>query len=237
VGPYLVGLDGVAANCAVSGTHPRTENITKDATTAARFDVSCQAAPTPGPASIAIVSGDSQNGRTNSALANALIVKVTDASGSAMGGETVAWAITSGGGQLLNSDSPTNIEGEAAAFLETGATLETVTVTATVTGLPPVTFTALITRWGIKIQNIAFVTSDGTDDITVAVGDTIEWFNVDTVPHTVTSTTVPAGGSAMASGNFNLGETYQFIPDVAGQWIYQCDVHPAQMNGATITAQ
>jgi plastocyanin len=237
VGPYLVELSGVAANCTVSGSNPRTENITKDATTTTRFDVSCQAVPNPAPASITVVSGDGQNGRTNSALANALIVKVTDGSGAALGGETVAWAITSGGGQLLNSASPTNIDGEAAAFLETGAALEAVTVTATVTGLPPVTFTALVTRWGIKIQDIAFVTSDGTDDITVAVGDTIEWYNVDAVGHTVTSTTVPAGGSAMASGNFNLGETYQFIPDVAGQWVYRCDVHPALMNGATITAQ
>jgi len=43
VGSYLVELTDIAGNCAVSGSNPRTEGITKDATTATVFDVTCEA--------------------------------------------------------------------------------------------------------------------------------------------------------------------------------------------------
>ena len=46
-----------------------------------------------------------------------------------------------------------------------------------------------------------------------------------------------AGGAAFDSGLLGIGDTFRFVPDVAGTWEYLCQVHPLIMQGATITAQ
>ena len=42
VGPYLVQLTDIAANCTVSGDNPRTEEVTKDGNTHTVFEIGCQ---------------------------------------------------------------------------------------------------------------------------------------------------------------------------------------------------
>lgn len=64
-------------------------------------------------------------------------------------------------------------------------------------------------------------------DITVNAGDTVEWVNVDTAAHTVTSGS-PSNGS---SGGFDSGllmgsATYAFTFESTGSYDYFCMVHP-----------
>ncbi len=89
----------------------------------------------------------------------------------------------------------------------------------------------------IDMQNIAFVAPGGGDAVTITLGDTIRWVNRDNVPHTATSTSVPAGGNSFASSVLNNGGVFEFVPDVVGEWIYRCEVHPTMMREARITVQ
>ena len=71
-------------------------------------------------------------------------------------------------------------------------------------------------RVEVEMTTLAFTPAD----VTVAVGDTLVWVNHDLVPHTVTS------GEAIASGVIVSGETFVFVPSVAGDLAYVCDYHP-----------
>ncbi len=87
----------------------------------------------------------------------------------------------------------------------------------------------------INMQNIAFVAPGGSQDVIASVGDTIRWVNLDGVPHTVTASTVPEGGAELNSGLIQQGEVFIFVPNVIGEWIYLCEVHPTIMRDARIT--
>jgi len=203
------------------------------------FSSSGTAPPTP--TTIALVSGDNQNGKTLESLSSPFVVRVTDDQANGMPGVTVTWAVMAGDGSLSSSSSETNSQGQASVTFTPGASLGQNMVTASVSGLSgsPITFTARTTVLVIEMQNIAFEYPDGgiNAGVTVAVGDTIEWVNRDAVQHTATSNVVPAGGTAFDSGLMGNGETFRFVPDVAGTWEYLCEVHPLIMLGATITAQ
>ncbi len=85
------------------------------------------------------------------------------------------------------------------------------------------------------MENIAFVAPDGSDDVTIQLGQTVGWINRDNVQHTATSDQVPAGGNTLDSGLLSNGESFVFEPNVRGTWVYHCEVHPIDMAGATIT--
>ena len=100
-------------------------------------------------ATIALTSGNNQNGRTGAALASPLVVIVTDASGNPVPGVgmTFALATTPGGatGQSLSTTSATTGgNGQASSLLTLGNQVGTYTVTATAGSLTgsPLTFTA-----------------------------------------------------------------------------------------------
>ncbi len=65
-------------------------------------------------------------------------------------------------------------------------------------------------------------------EVTVDVGETVTWSNVDTAAHTVTSGSVDEGGP---DGNFDsslfmAGTTFEWTPDAEGEYPYFCMVHP-----------
>ena len=64
------------------------------------------------------------------------------------------------------------------------------------------------------------------DSITLVIGvnNTVTWTNNDSVHHTVTSTTAPAGGS-FNSGNMNGGATCTHTFTVPGTYHYDCIYH------------
>lgn len=193
------------------------------------------------PATFAVVSGDNQNGKTVEQLPNPFVVAVEDPQGLPVPGVSVSWAVTGGGGILSASSSQTDAQGRTSVNYIPGPALGVNTVTASAAGPAPIIFTSQTTVMLIRLQGIAFVDPTGGQNsqaaVTIAVGDTIEWVNLDNVTHTITSTMEPAGGVAFDSGIVGNGVRFRFVPAVTGAWIYFCQLHPGTMLGATITVQ
>ena len=91
-------------------------------------------------ASIAIASGNDQSGDAKKALPQPLTVLVTDSTGNAVAGETVVFAIASGGGTLSAPSARTSSTGQASVSLTFDATTGPTTTTATAGSLAPVEF-------------------------------------------------------------------------------------------------
>lgn len=188
------------------------------------------------PAAIATVSGSGQSAKTQEAVSQPFVVAVTDADGAAVSNVTVTWSVVDGPGSISPTSSTTNAQGQASTTFTGGTTLGTSTVRASVSGLSEsVDFTVETSTLVIRMQNTAFVGPNGSDDVTVPLGATIEWQNQDAVQHTVTSTEEPTGGSPFDSDLLSNGGSFSFTPSVEGTWTYFCEVHPTLMAGATIT--
>jgi plastocyanin len=76
----------------------------------------------------------------------------------------------------------------------------------------------------IQIQNYAFAPAS----LTVPVGTTVTWTNLDSAPHTATS---PSG--AWDSGNLDQGESFSHTFAEAGSFDYHCSYHP-NMTGTIV---
>ena len=87
------------------------------------------------------VSGDGQQGASGATLAEPLVISVLDQTGAAFPGATVTFAVTAGGGTLSETTVSTGANGRAASTLTLGIPGAN-TVTVSVSGLEPVTFTA-----------------------------------------------------------------------------------------------
>lgn len=197
----------------------------------------------PEPTSIETVSGDGQNGKTREALSDPFVVRVLDDQGAPVQGVEVDWNVVAGNGVMLPNFSPTNAAGEASSTFTPGNSLGSADIEASVDGLTgsPRTFTAETTVWLVRLENIAFVDWNNSSNHTIAVGDTIEWVNLDDPgqfgPHTVTSSSEPAGGSAFDADLPAQGNRFRFVPEVAGSWEYFCEVHGAGLMSGTLTAE
>ena len=88
------------------------------------------------------VSGDGQGTLAGQALAQALVVQVNAVGGGTMSGDSVTFAVASGGGSLGTPSVVTNGGGQAQTTWTLGGTVGSQTVTATVRGAIPATFTA-----------------------------------------------------------------------------------------------
>lgn len=196
------------------------------------------------PAALELDSGDDQDARISQPLAAPLTVLVKADDDLPVPGATVNWSVTSGGGSVSASSVTTDVEGVAGVTFTLGSTLGIQSARATVPEISgsAVTFNATGTQpvlVTIDMMNIAFVGPGGTDDVTIQLGDTIEWVNRDGVEHTATSEEggVPTGGQSFESGFLQTDETFRFVPGVRGTWIYFCRVHPVEMADATLTVE
>lgn len=68
-------------------------------------------------------------------------------------------------------------------------------------------------------------------NLTITVGDTVSWTNVDDSPHTVT-----ADGGAFASGNLDGGATFSWTFISAGTFTYVCSYHDDMVGTITVVA-
>jgi adhesin/invasin len=94
-----------------------------------------------GPPTLLVKSGgDGQVGKVSQPLPQNLQVKVTDQYNNPVSGQSVSWALTSGGGTISAANNTTGLDGTASVVHAMGAAAGTTTVTATVTGLGTVTF-------------------------------------------------------------------------------------------------
>ncbi len=82
------------------------------------------------PASVSLVSGGSQSVGVNSALPQPLVVQVNDKSGTPIPGVSVVFAAPSG--TITGSPATTNSNGQATANYTTGASMGSITLTASV---------------------------------------------------------------------------------------------------------
>ncbi len=99
----------------------------------------------PTPQSIAASAGGGQTATVGELLGTALAVLVTGSDGAPLSGQSVTWQVTAGGGSVTPSSSSTDASGTATAQWTLGGAAGAQTVTATVQGLAPVTFTATAT--------------------------------------------------------------------------------------------
>jgi alpha-tubulin suppressor-like RCC1 family protein len=102
-----------------------------------------EATATPGAAAqLAIVEGSGQTAPPNAPLPVPLRVRVADGFGNPLPGATVTWTVAEGGGSVVPTASLTNAGGIAETQWNLGPAQGAQSVTASVPGTNPVTFTA-----------------------------------------------------------------------------------------------
>ena len=132
--------NGRAAATLTLGSQPGPNTV--EATVAELEPVTFTATGLTVPQSLTQISGDEQEGPAGAALPEPFVVEVRDQNGTPFAGATVTFAVTAGEGTLSATTATTDANGRASTILTLGRDPETVTVTATVAGLDPVTFTA-----------------------------------------------------------------------------------------------
>jgi hypothetical protein len=105
-------------------------------------------------AQLALDSGNNQSATVGTALAMPLVVATKDTNGNPVSGITVTFAVAMGGGSVSATTVVTNGQGQAQTALTVGTTAGPNTVTASATGLTPITFTATGTA-GAATQFVA----------------------------------------------------------------------------------
>ena len=209
-----------------------------------RSPVGPGAPPAPGPptgATLALTSGDPQLGRAGEPLEQPLVVRVTDPNGSGLGGITVSFDISAGGGALgggCEGGTPTrslpvrtDTEGFAQVVFEP-TEIGRSSVSARIAGGTgaPVTFTAdatvMVIEFWFGIWYAGFIgPCPFSSHVTVPVGTTVEWSGPAAdeqypMTYTVTSTSAPPGAEGFDSGTLQPKQRFRFVPRVAGTWEY-----------------
>ncbi|MGH7699600.1 MAG: plastocyanin/azurin family copper-binding protein [Gemmatimonadales bacterium] len=181
------------------------------------------------PAQLAKTGGDNQTWYFNNALPSAYAVTLRDASGRAVPGVAVTWAVAAGDGSVSPTQGTTNASGVTTATHTLGPSATTQTATATVAGIPAATFTATAeaapASGAVDLINITFRPADTA----VVVGGTVTWtwrdnpeqhnvtFEAGPTPRPANSTTKPTG-------------IYEVTFTTAGVYDYTCTIH-AGMDG------
>ena len=84
--------------------------------------------------------------------------------------------------------------------------------------------------WSVNVSSNQFSPAS----LNVKIGDVVHWVWV-SGNHTTTSLLVPAGAASWDGTLNTAGDVFDYPVTATGSYFYQCDIHPAQMQG-TITA-
>jgi len=119
------------------------------------------------------------------------------------------------------ADAAAQAEADAAAQAEADAAPQTHTVDAPAgTSVP-----------GCEETNSCFTPAD----ITINAGDTVEWNNIDTAAHTVTSGSPADGPSGVFDSSLLMADaTFAFTFEDAGEYDYFCMVHPWMVGSVSV---
>ena len=128
--PFRVALDGTGGIYISDFLNDRIRKLTLVAQTAAK---------------LAIVSGNNQSGTAGTALANALVVKVTDTAGASISGVQVNFVVSTGTATANPAAAVTLADGTASTTVTLGATAGMVQINAQAAGLANATFTLTAT--------------------------------------------------------------------------------------------
>lgn len=159
------------------------------------------------PAMIVIVSGNNQTAQVGTALGSPLVVRVTNAAGSALSGVTVNWSVLAGGGMLGSASSTTNAQGQAQVGYTVGATAIANQVRATVQGGTTLTATFSATASAAIDNTPAVITVVSGNNQSATVGQALPNPLVvrvanaanQAIPNVVVSWTVTQGGGTLGS--------------------------------------
>jgi alpha-tubulin suppressor-like RCC1 family protein len=184
----------------------------------------CQSDLATGPRIVSVVAKDGlgQSGTVGALLAQPLVVRAQDQSGDPVSGVLIEWSVTSGGGVVTPSQTTTGSDGEAQAELRLGSTLGQQSVTATLQGAQPVTFTA--TASAAPVSQLAISSGDNqtatvlstlSSPVAVVVTDAfnnpktgvVVIFTVVQGGGTLTSATATSNASGIASVGWTMGST------------------------------
>ena len=179
----------------------------------------------PSPTTLLKISGDNQQGVTNTALANPFVIEVRDANNNPFVGGAVTFSIIAGGGTLSTTNTTTNTNGRASSTLTLGASVGSNTVSVSAAGIqeveiftaeavaapPPPTATTLDKISGENQQGVIntalanpFIVEvrDQTDSVLSGIGVT---FSVTTGGGTLSTTNTTTNTNGRASSTLTLG--------------------------------
>ena len=202
-----------------SGSGTMTLTLAEDATTPPNTAVSesVNYTETLVATALEVVSGDGQSAQVGNALANPLVVQVNDQNGDAFAGATVSFTTT--GGTLSTASATTGANGQASTSLTLPNTAGEYTVTASVSGLTDVTFTATASAVPLVATTLEIVSGDNqsgvvstalANDLVVRVldqnnnafsGSTVTF---STTGGTLSETSVVTGADGQASTSLTL---------------------------------
>jgi plastocyanin len=112
------------------------------------------------------------------------------------------------------------------------------TGTVTVTSTPPPSSTPATVQVTACTGTISAVVSALSNTgyapsaVTITANQVVQWNNASVFPHTVTSTTVPAGGTFNVALNNGTSVCLKFT--AVGAFNYQCSIHPAMTGLVTV---
>ena len=140
--PSIASIPSAASGTAIAGSVRGTARIVAQLLTGPIDQVTLNVLPRA--TTIALQSGSGQSGIVGSTLANPLVALVTASDGLGVGGVTVTFAVTSGGGSVGSATAVTTDAGLAQSTWQLGNTVGTQDVTASAGTLAgsPVTYTA-----------------------------------------------------------------------------------------------
>ena len=193
------GSDGRASTTWTLGTTAGTQQVTGSASSISTDAVFIATATADVAASFGLVSGNEQNGLTNTALTDPIVVRVLDQYDNVVAGETVTFSVASGGGSISPATATTDSAGDAQAMWTLGAALGANTAQASVTGLAgsPVSFTATAMTLSVAAVSPDPLVEGGSATITGTGFDLTPGNNTVTVDGTTATVTKVASATSM----------------------------------------
>jgi len=149
--------DGRASTSWVLGSSTGTQTATASSDGLDGSPVTFTSTAVPGSAEgLVRISGNEQSARVGEELAEPLVVRLVDGEGNGVGGRAVTWVVGAGGGSVPSTTTTTGGDGEAQTRWTLGPTPGTNTLSAVVSGVGVVVFTATATDGGSSPSRLAF---------------------------------------------------------------------------------
>ena len=128
-------------------------------------------------------------------------------------------------GAAVNNQSSTSANNTAAGNNTTSTTAAAATPSAS-TASGSVTTISIIVGASVPTNGQFYE----PNNVETTIGSMVTWVNDDSAPHTVTSGSVennrPTPDGSFDSGIMNPGDSFPFVFDKAGEFVYYCTVHP-----------
>jgi len=145
------------------------------------------------PASITVISGNNQTGVVGTALAAPLVVGVTDANKNPVSGVSVTFTGTNA--TVNPTSAQTDSSGHASTQVTLGNSPGTATVTASVSGLTSISFTATVTPGSLplitQVENAASSNAPGLPNAAIGQGAIFNMYGFNLGPSTLVVSSSP----------------------------------------------